>query len=284
MPTRSRSSKTRASHSTSWSATRRATFAAGHGGAAEERALFRAILIPLLIRTAEARGGFDWGRRLRTGLRRARALAVRDESPVRRARGPPRRAVGRRSDRARPRDAVHETTADEICARWPEARDLLPSGFGHTAERTPAFWNSASCPAGRSRRPTPRLSWPMPSPPSASRPARRWPRARSSSSGSTRTPSASGRCSASRDRACGRADPARPRRGEARRRPARTPCRDRGRHRARRGAGALGAVAVRGRPAPLRAAARGARRPARRGGRALGGGDAGRRPRRRSRP
>jgi hypothetical protein len=111
-------------------------FAAGHAGAAEERALFRAILMPLLTRTAEACGGFDWEdgafervygeleRSLYGTNRSYRALAPLVGLSV----GVPIALVrGLR---------VHETTADEICARWPEARELLPSGFGQTPERT----------------------------------------------------------------------------------------------------------------------------------------------------
>ena len=111
-------------------------FAAGHAGAAEERALFRAILMPLLTRTAEACGGFDWEdgafervygeleRSLYGTNRSYRALAPLVGLSV----GVPIALVrGMR---------VHETTADEICARWPEASELLPSGFGQTPERT----------------------------------------------------------------------------------------------------------------------------------------------------
>ena len=115
-----------------------AIFARAHAGpeSSEERALFRAILLPLLVRTAEACGGFDWEdgafRRIYGELERslfgttrsytavAPLVGLSVGSPVKLGRG----------------IRVHASSADELSIRWPEARDLLPPRFGFEPERT----------------------------------------------------------------------------------------------------------------------------------------------------
>jgi hypothetical protein len=114
-----------------------AIFARAHAGAesSEERALFRAILLPLLTRTAEACGGFDWedGAFLRIygELERSLFAATRSYTAVAPlvglSAGKPV-ALGRGI-------RVVVSSSDQLCARWPEARDLLPPGFGHEPER-----------------------------------------------------------------------------------------------------------------------------------------------------
>jgi hypothetical protein len=113
-------------------------FARAHAGpeSSEDRALFRAILLPLLSRTAEACGGFDWEdgafRRIYAELERSLFGATRSYTAVAPLVGLSVRApVGlRRGIR------VLETSSDELCLRWPEARELLPSRFGDEPERT----------------------------------------------------------------------------------------------------------------------------------------------------
>jgi hypothetical protein len=102
----------------------------------EDEALRRTILVPLLVRTAEACGGFDWEdaafegayaelERLLFGKRRAYvALAplvgLTAGSAVELARGV----------RVRP------AAAGELTASWPDAGRLLPRDFGREVDRT----------------------------------------------------------------------------------------------------------------------------------------------------
>jgi hypothetical protein len=102
----------------------------------EDEALRRTILVPLLVRTAEACGGFDWEdeaferayaelERLLFGERRAYvALAplvgLTAGAAVELARGV----------RVRP------AAAGELTASWPDARRLLPRDFGREVDRT----------------------------------------------------------------------------------------------------------------------------------------------------
>ena len=129
--TRSRSSRTRGSRSTSCVASRprRSSRAAPADGPSADRTLFRAILLPLLVSTGRGLRRLRLGGRcLRPGLRRARALAVRRRQGVHGG-GAARRPLGRRPDRARPRDPRRD--ASTRSARWPEAK-AAPSAFGQT--------------------------------------------------------------------------------------------------------------------------------------------------------
>jgi hypothetical protein len=114
-----------------------AIFARGHAGpdSSAARALVRAILLPLLIRTAEACGGFDWEdgafervyaeleRSLFGASRRYVAAAplvgLSIGEPVRLARGV----------------SVRGVTPEELSRRWPEAAGPLPPRFGLELER-----------------------------------------------------------------------------------------------------------------------------------------------------
>ena len=159
---------------------------------------------------------------------------------------------------------VHAVVADrDLALRWPEARDAAAAALRRDGRSAPACSSSsASSPArtdAAARRARP--SSPTPSPRSGSRPARRPRPGRSSSSGSTGTRSGSGRCSGSP-----RPSPQESRRGSTPGAaalagellgrlagPRTTPS-------SAEAARALGAVALRGRAAPLRAPARVARR------------------------
>jgi hypothetical protein len=114
-----------------------AIFARGHAGVkpTEEEALLRTVLLPLLIKTAEACGGFDWDdgafdhayaefERSLFGERRAYAAVT----PVVGISAPVQLDLGR-GIRLRP------AATGELAALWPEARGLLPPDFGRDADR-----------------------------------------------------------------------------------------------------------------------------------------------------
>ena len=114
-----------------------AIFADAHGAGAlpEEDRLFRAVLLPLLASVAESCGGFEWDDRVfdRTYLDLERSLfgerrsygalapLVGVSTPVPVDLGPGLR--------------VRPAATGELAAYWPEARGLLPAGFGDEPER-----------------------------------------------------------------------------------------------------------------------------------------------------
>ena len=113
-------------------------FARAHAGerTSEDEALRRTILLPLLVRTAEAVGGFDWDdagfekayaelERLLFGARRAYAALV----PLVGLTAGGSVELGR-SVRVRP------AATGELAATWPEAGHLLPRDFGREFDRT----------------------------------------------------------------------------------------------------------------------------------------------------
>jgi hypothetical protein len=116
-------------------------FARAHAGerAGEDEALRHSVLIPVLVRTAQSCGGFDWHddafdraylelERSLFGERRAYAalapivgLTAGDQIPL--ARG----------IRVRP------AATGELAALWPEAKGLLPRDYGREVDRTLLF-------------------------------------------------------------------------------------------------------------------------------------------------
>jgi hypothetical protein len=126
-----------------------AIFARGHAGpdSSEDRALFRAILLPLLTRTAEACGGFDWDdgafRRIYAELERSLFGTTRSYTAVAPVVG---LSVGAPVALGRG-VRVLETSIAELCTRWPEARELLPARFGYEPERTCALELQRELPA-----------------------------------------------------------------------------------------------------------------------------------------
>jgi hypothetical protein len=114
-----------------------AIFARAHAGpaAGEDDALFRTVLLGLVVSTAEACGGFDWDdeafersyaelesslfgeRRRYVALAPAVGLTV--ATPV---------ELG-------PCVAVRPSLPGELATHWPESRGLLPSGFGREPDR-----------------------------------------------------------------------------------------------------------------------------------------------------
>jgi hypothetical protein len=112
-----------------------AIFAQHHGGTSGAAGVFRTVLLPLLASVAEACGGFEWDDRVfdRAYLDLERSLhgecraygavapLVGVSVPVPVELGPTLRA----------RLAV----TGELASYWPEAKGLLPPGFGHEPER-----------------------------------------------------------------------------------------------------------------------------------------------------
>jgi hypothetical protein len=114
-----------------------AIFARAHAGVkpTEEEALLRTVLLPLLVKTAEACGGFDWDdgafehayadfETSLFGERRAYAAVT----PVIGISAPVQLDLGR-GIRLRP------AATGELAALWPEAGGLLPAGFGREPDR-----------------------------------------------------------------------------------------------------------------------------------------------------
>jgi hypothetical protein len=113
-------------------------FAHAHAGerVGEDEALRRTVLIPLLVQTVEARGGFDWDD---AAFDRAYAALERTLFGARRAYAALAPLVGLtaggavelgRGARVRP------AASGEIAAHWPEANRLLPRDFGREVDRT----------------------------------------------------------------------------------------------------------------------------------------------------
>ncbi|MBA3717271.1 MAG: hypothetical protein H0W87_03465 [Actinobacteria bacterium] len=114
-----------------------AIFARAHAGVkpTEEEALLRTVLLPLLVKTAEACGGFDWDdgafdhayvdfERSLFGERRSYAAVA----PVVGISSPVQLELGR-GIRLRP------AATGELATLWPEARGLLPADFGREPDR-----------------------------------------------------------------------------------------------------------------------------------------------------
>ena len=112
-------------------------YARAHAGAgpSEDDALFRTVLVDLLLRVAEACGGFDWDD---TSFDRAYAELERSLFGERRAYVAVAPLVGistgterRLGDGIRVRAAAD----GELARHWPEATGLLPTGFGREVDR-----------------------------------------------------------------------------------------------------------------------------------------------------
>ena len=114
-----------------------AIFARAHADAKrdEERALYRSILLPLLGAVADACGGFDWDdgvfNRVYEEIEHS-LLGERHEygaaAPLVGLSAPVAVDLGRDI-------VVRMSAVGELAAYWPEARGLLPSGFGEEPER-----------------------------------------------------------------------------------------------------------------------------------------------------
>ena len=112
-----------------------AIFAPDRDDASIDRALFHAVLLPVLSRTAKACGGFDWEdgafERIYTELERSLFGAGRSYAAVAPLVGLsiPERMVLRNGI------TVHPSSPQDLALRWPEASDLLPPRFGEEEGR-----------------------------------------------------------------------------------------------------------------------------------------------------
>jgi hypothetical protein len=114
-----------------------AIFACAHAGPKpdEDHALYTSVLVPLLVRTAEGCGGFDWDD---TAFDRAYAEvedSLYGEGHAYAAVAPlVGISVGQQIELGGGIRARGAATG-ELAAHWPEASGLLPAGFGHEPDR-----------------------------------------------------------------------------------------------------------------------------------------------------
>jgi hypothetical protein len=112
-------------------------YARAHAGRepSEDDALFRTVLVDLLVRVAEACGGFDWDDE---AFDRCYAELERSLFGENRSYAAVAPLVGLTSGIQRelgPGIRVRVAADGELSRHWPEARGLLPTGFGHEADR-----------------------------------------------------------------------------------------------------------------------------------------------------
>ena len=112
-------------------------YARAHAGRepSEDDALFRTVLVDLLVRVAEACGGFDWDDE---SFDRAYAELERSLFGERRAYVAVAPLVGISTGIQRELGEgvrVRAAADAELARHWPEARGLLPTGFGREADR-----------------------------------------------------------------------------------------------------------------------------------------------------
>jgi hypothetical protein len=114
-----------------------AIFARAHAGPkpTEKQALFRTVLLGLLISTAEACGGFDWDDR---AFERAYAELERSLFGAQRAYAAVAPVVGLSVVTQVDLGAgvrLRAAATGELAHHWPEAQGLLPPGFGREVDR-----------------------------------------------------------------------------------------------------------------------------------------------------
>jgi hypothetical protein len=112
-------------------------YARAHAGRdpSQDDALFRTVLVDLLIRVAEACGGFDWDDE---SFDRAYAALERSLFGERRSYAAVAPLVGISTGVQRELGAalrVRAVADGELARHWPEAKGLLPHGFGREADR-----------------------------------------------------------------------------------------------------------------------------------------------------
>ncbi len=130
-------------------------FSRAHAGprASEDEALFRTVLLPLLVSTAEACGGFDWED---SAFDRAYAELETSLFGSGHAFGAVAPLVGisavitvELGDGIR----VRQAATGELAAYWPEAQGLLPPGFGREPDRLCVLELERDLPRGESEPP-----------------------------------------------------------------------------------------------------------------------------------
>jgi hypothetical protein len=114
-----------------------AIFAGAHAGprASEDEALFRTVLLGLLISTAEACGGFDWDDEAFERAYAELESSLYGERRRYRAIAPLVGLAGSKAVELAPGVTVRGFATGELSGHWPEARGLLPPGFGREPDR-----------------------------------------------------------------------------------------------------------------------------------------------------
>lgn len=114
-----------------------AIFAHAHAGprAGEDEALFRTILLGLLVSTAEACGGFDWDDESFEHAYAALELSLFGEKRRYSAVAPLAGLSLAGQAELAPGIVVRPFVSGELSSHWPETRGLLPRGFGREPDR-----------------------------------------------------------------------------------------------------------------------------------------------------
>jgi hypothetical protein len=127
-----------------------AIFSRAHAGArpSDDEALYRTVMLPLLVATAEGCGGFDWDD---AAFDRAYADLERSLFGQGHAYGAVAPLVG--VSAGGPIDLgggvrVRAAATGELAAHWPEAKGLLPAGFGREPDRLCVLELERALPAG----------------------------------------------------------------------------------------------------------------------------------------
>jgi hypothetical protein len=132
-----------------------AIFARAHAGAGptEEQALFRTVLLPLVVSTAEAGGGFDWHD---DAFERAYGELESSLFGKHRAYAALAPLVGVAATQQVELGGgvrVRHMVAGEISQLWPEAQGLLPPEFGRAPDRLCVLELRADLPRGEAEPP-----------------------------------------------------------------------------------------------------------------------------------
>jgi hypothetical protein len=114
-----------------------AIFARAHASrhANEDEALFRTVLLGLLIATAEARGGFDWDDEAFDKAYLELESSLYGEHRVYVAVAPLVGISLARATELGPGLVVRSFVSGELATHWPESRGLLPRDFGREPDR-----------------------------------------------------------------------------------------------------------------------------------------------------
>jgi hypothetical protein len=114
-----------------------AIFAHAHAGAraSEDEALFRTVLLGLLVSTAEACGGFDWDDEAFEHAYAALELSLFGEKRRYVAIAPLAGVSIAATVELAPGLLIRPFVSGELSAHWPETRGILPRGFGREPDR-----------------------------------------------------------------------------------------------------------------------------------------------------
>jgi hypothetical protein len=112
-------------------------FACAHAGPKpdEDAALYKSVLVPLLVRTAEGCGGFDWNDAAFDGAYRELEDALFGEGHAYGAVAPIVGLVASTQVELGGGIRVRAAATGELAAAWPEATGLLPPAFGREPDR-----------------------------------------------------------------------------------------------------------------------------------------------------